>query len=113
MDLPRSQVSGGFPVSVTAPGTIVARIPRDAAAPATLTVLNRHDTAIMYLKWIPLQMTGQSFHTNDAAIVLQPTRRGYTWDNPPRDAMLVALSSVEGAILAVDGSWHTPDGGTT
>lgn len=107
-DLAQSQVSGGFAISSSSPGTIVARIPSNARSPAVLTVLNRDTAAVMYGKWIPLDRTGQVFQTNDAGIVLQPSRRAYTWDNPPRGCALVFLSTVDQAILAVDGSWFMP-----
>ena len=107
-DLSPVQVSGGFQISATSPGTIVARIPANARTPAVLTVLSRDTSATMYGKWIPLDQSGQVFQTNDAGIVLEPTRRGYTWDNPPRGAMLVFISSVNNALLAVDGSWTVP-----
>lgn len=107
-DLSPVQVSGGFAISSLSPGTIVARIPKNARSPAVLSVLNRDASAVLYGKWISLDQTGQVFDTNDAAVVLQPSRRAYTWDNPPRGAMLVFRSSVEGAIAAVDGSWTVP-----
>lgn len=108
-DLAPMQVSGGFQVSNTLPYTILARIPRNAKSPACLSVLNTHVSAIMYLKWIPLEQTGQNFATADAAIVLGGTNpRAYTWDDPPRGAMLIAQTDTNGAIAAVDGRWFVP-----
>lgn len=102
-----SQISGGFPISSTAPGTVVARIPADAQEPAVLTVMNRDAAATMYGKWIPLVQTNQNFQTNDAGIVLS-AGDSYTWDNPPRNAMLVMLATVNNALCAVNGSWNVP-----
>lgn len=105
--LPKPKVSGGFQVSDTVPFTVLARIAPESSGPASLTVLNTHATAVLYLKWIPWDQTGQKFETADAGIVLIPSA-AYTWDNPPQGAMLLARSSVNGAVAAVDGHWYTP-----
>lgn len=76
--------------------------------PAVLTVTNRDLTAIMYLKWLRWDRSGNTvLQTADAAIQLS-AGQAYTWDNPPAGAVLVAQSSVDGAIMGVDGNWSMP-----
>jgi len=106
--LGRSQVSGTFKISATAPGTVVCRIPPQAEEPAQVSLKNGHATAVLYAKWIPYNNTNPSVSTSDAGIRLEPYE-SYTWDKPPGAAMLLVLSTVDNSSAHVEGAWSMPD----
>jgi hypothetical protein len=98
-------VSGGFLVRAAPhPATILARLSRTASEPAVLTVRNRDTAATLFFRWIALGETGATFPSDNAGIVLGPNE-AYTWDKPPRNAMLACISSVDQTLCAVDGNW--------
>jgi hypothetical protein len=106
--LAQAQVGGQFAISATAPGTVVCRIPENAEEPGKVNVLCLDATATMYLKWVPLDQTGQVTSTQ-GEVVLALGRLAYTWDSPPRGKMLIVLSTVANALLAISGQWSVPD----
>lgn len=101
------QVSGCFPINSSNPPSVVVRVPQHACTPACVSVRNMDAAAIIYLKWVNDSAGGLSaLNIADA-----PTRlaagESFTWDAPPRQALLVALSTVNLALLGVEGNWCT------
>jgi len=107
-ELGRSQVSGTFRITATVPGSIVVRIPATAEAPAKLTIRNNHASAVIYGKWAPTAQTNPSVSANDAGIVLA-AGDSYTDDAPPKDAVLILISTVADAQVNVDARWRMPE----
>lgn len=104
--LPRPKVSGSFPVSATLPTRLV-RIPANAMEPARLDVRNTDAGAILYLKFVSLN-SGEPVSATDHGIVLYPLE-AKTWQPPPGECDLIALSSVDASMIAIDGHWKLSD----
>lgn len=107
MNLSRSQVSGTFAISSSAPYTAGVRIPNGAQCPAQVSVKNGHASAVLYCKWVPLTLTNPNISTGDAGVTLLPYE-GYTWDSPPAGAALLILSTVNGSPAHIEGVWAMP-----
>ena len=106
--LGHSRVSGAFPVSSSSDApTLLCTVPESAGTPAEITVRNTNALAVMYLRWRE-SGSGTLVKTTDFGIYLG-NFEGFTWNNPPRGAELVALSSVAGALIAVDANWCNTD----
>lgn len=100
--LGKPRISGTFPVTASEQGTILARIPINACEPGMLCIRNLDTAATLYIKTVEME-TGQ-VRSSDAGIVLY-AREAYEFPSFPRGCYVIAISSVNNALAAVEGNW--------
>lgn len=104
MLLGEPKLSGLTPVSATAPGTELARIPLGASQPAHLCIRNCDTAAIVYLKTVRLGEGGKVSSTDYGVVLIAGD--SYDWGGcPARGVAILALSTVANSLVAVEANW--------